>query len=82
MCVQDLFSLALAHSSFRLGNKAGKSWAGPLTSEPHFTSFGSAAGGSSVPLWGEEPRGFVRALEKSGLGRSKGPHIMLGIVGH
>lgn len=43
-------------SSFRLGSKVGKSWAGPLTSELHFPSFGSAAGGSSVPLWGEEPR--------------------------
>lgn len=82
MCVQDLFSLALAHSSLGLGKKAGKSWAGPLTSEPHFPSFGSAAGGSSVPLWEEEPRGFVRALENSGLGRSKGPRIMLGIGGH
>lgn len=50
MCVQDLFSLALAPSSFRLGNVVGKSWASPLTSELHFPAFGSAAGGSSVLL--------------------------------
>lgn len=40
----------------QVGNKVGKSWAGPLTSELHFPSSGSAAGGSPVPLWGQEPR--------------------------
>ena len=55
VCVQDFFPLALAPSSFRPGNEAGKNQAGPLTSVPPPPSSGSTAGGSAVPLGGEGP---------------------------
>ena len=71
MCVQDFFPLALAPSSFRQGNEAGKNRAGPLTSVPPPPSFGSTAGGSTVPLRGEGP-GALR----SQMGQ-KGPHSAL-----
>ena len=57
MCVQDFFPLALAPSSFRPGNEAGKNQEGPLTSVPPPPSSGSTAGGSAVPLGGEGPGG-------------------------
>lgn len=75
MCVQDFFSLALAPSSLRLGNEAGRAGRDLLPlcllRLPLAIQLEGPQG-----LWGERDQGALR----SQMGQ-KGPQSMLGIGG-
>ena len=75
MCVQDFFSLALAPSSLRLGNEAGRARRDLLPLCLLRLPLAMQLEGPQC-LWGERDQGALR----SQMGQ-KGPHRTLGIGG-